>query len=241
MADSLSEQMLEAYDRSASRADRFRKLHGSDDVFTNVDQFELEVRRRFLLGVHHAFSKEIIAWMTRNVGAQQRIADALGLKDRTSISKMLRSGTMDGVRVTAALYQFGHIITLPTRERAALHGFSHATSFIKAQVLHDDSIEGSMTPQEFSDLVGMLADEEWDDAIRDPNPATAREVAVRIIDEREIPADGPQTRRSKRLRPEQCVMMLKDVHETWGDYGAVALCSIPDCIPTVESSREATL
>src|ERR1041384_7123428 len=237
MANLLSGQMLAAYDRSSLRAGRIRKRFESEPSFADVDQFELEVRNQFLVGVHSAFSKEMVMFLRRNVGAQQRIADLLGLKDRTSISKMLRSGTMDGIRITAALYQFGHLITLPTRELAALHGFARATSFIKAQVYQDDSIAGSMAPQEFSDLIGVLASDEWDDALRDPDPEVARAVAIRIVDERKISTGGQSARAN--YRPEQCVMMLKDVHETWGDYGVLALCSIPDCIPLGESGTEA--
>src|ERR1051326_1674563 len=140
MAGSLSREMLAAYDRSGARAKRIRQAHEDEPTFKDHDSFELKVRNRFLEGVHSAFSEEIIASLKRDLGTQQQIADALGLKDRTSISQMIRSGTMDGIRITAAFYQFSHILTLPSRERAALYGFARATSYIKAEVYQDSSI-----------------------------------------------------------------------------------------------------
>jgi len=240
MTNSLGAQMLVAYDRNKARAERIRSLHNKLSVMTDCEQFELELRNRFLLGVHRAFAKEMIAWLRRNVGAQQRIADALGLKDRTSISKMLRSGTMDGIRITATLYQFGHIVTMPSRDRAALHGFAQATSYVKAKVYEDDSIEGSMTSQDFADLIALLTNDEWYAALRDPNPAVARVVAVKIISETEILNDQHRTTRTA-YRPEQCVMMLRHLQEAWADYAVIALDSIPDCIPVEESNTDARL
>lgn len=231
--------MLVAYDKSNSKADRILKRHQVSSAFSDIENFEFLVRNQFLLGVHTAFSQEILSFLRGEVGPQQVIADILALKDRSSISQMLRSGTMDGIRLTAALYLFRHIITLPTQERAALHGFARATSFIKAQLHQDESIEGSMSPQEFSFLVGMLASDEWDDAIRDPDPSAARSIAVKIVDEREISIVNSE--RPRKLRPEQCVLMLQDIHETWGDCGVLALYIIPDCIPTNNSDREVTL
>lgn len=237
MARPVSAQMLAAYSRTSARANQIRER--DQDPFSDIDNFEFDVRNQFLLGVHSAFSKDIIAWLRRNVGNQQQIADALGLKDRTSISKMLRSGTMDGIRITAALNQYGSKIPLPSPERAALSGFARATSYVKAKIYQDDSIEDSMTPQEFSDLLGMLASDDWDDAIKDPNPIAAREVAVRIIRATETIIEDQPTR--IKLRPEQCVMILQDVHESWGDFGVVTLCAIPDCIPDSDSRTEARL
>src|SRR5258708_2154220 len=140
MASSISAQMLAAYGRTRPWGDQVRKLHEKDPAFRDIDSLQFDARNRFLIGVHNALSKEIIDWLKQNVGAQQLIADALGLKDRTSISKMLRSGTMDGVRITAAVYQYGLSITRQTRERAAFSGFARATSFIKARVYKTDSI-----------------------------------------------------------------------------------------------------
>jgi len=237
MTTSPSGQMLVAYDNSRSRVVQIQRKCRNDAAFNDIEMFELQVRHRFLLGVHASFSDDILDSLGRDLGGQQQIAEALGLKDRTSISKMRRHGTMDGVRITAALHQFGHIITLPTRERAALHGFARATSYIKAQVHHDDSIEGSMSAQQFSNLVGVLASDEWDSAIRDTQPAVARAVAVRIVEERQIATD----RRTDEYRPEQCVLMLKELQDTWGNYGALAWCSIPDCIPTDDPGTEAVL
>lgn len=239
MTSSLSGQMLVAYDKSRSRIGQIQKMHRYGAAFSDIDAFELQVRKRFLLGVHAVFSQDILDSLGPHLGGQQQIAAALGLKDRTSISQMRRSGTMDGVRLTAALHQFRHIITLPTRERASLHGFARATSYIKAQVHRDDSIEGTLSAQEFSNLVGVLASDEWDAAIRDSEPTRARAVAVRIVEERQIVMNA-RGEAAKR-RPEQCVLMLTELQDCWGDCAALALCSIPDCIPIDDSGTETTL
>src|SRR5829696_4925146 len=105
MNSSLSGQMLVAYDKSRSRVAKIQERYATTQpVFRDVEVFGLRVRNRFLLGVHSAYSKKILECLKHNLGAQQVIAEALGLKDRTSISQMLRSGTMDGIRITAALH-----------------------------------------------------------------------------------------------------------------------------------------
>jgi hypothetical protein len=191
------------------------------------------------MGVHTAFSEEILASLGRDLGTQQQIADALGLKDRTSISKMHSSGTMEGVRLTAALYQFEIPITPRIRQLATLQGFAHATSYIKAQIDEDNSIEGTMTAQEFSYLVGMLASDEWDEALTHPDPTVARNVAITIVDERNIDAAPPVV--SSSHRAEQYVLMFRELYEMWAESGLIALCVIPQCIPTEDLGAEVTL
>jgi transcriptional regulator with XRE-family HTH domain len=240
MASSLSAEMLSAHKKSSTRADKILERYQKDSTFVDLESFEFSVRQRFLLGVHTAFLEDILSPLSNELGLdQQEIADALGLKDRSSISQMLRSGKIDGIRITAALYQFRHVITLPTQERAALYGYARATSYIKAQALQDDSIEGSMKPQEFSYLMGALASDEWDEAIRSLDPAVARRVAVKIIDERKMKT--VHAAKPCNLRPEQCVLMLQDIHGTWADYAVLALYIIPDYIPTNDSEAEVTL
>lgn len=237
MTSSLTTHMLTAYDNYSSRADRVLKCYVNDVILDKLDDFFLIVKKRFFLGVHNAFLEAILQSLARELKTQQRIAEALGLKDRSSISQMIRSGSIDGIRVTAALHQYPHLVKdLPTRELAALFGFARATSFIKAQAYNDISIEGSMSPQDFSYLVGILASNEWESAVRNPDPRVVRKIATQIIQEREI-ISAPSTTNNKR-RPEQYVLMLQDLRVTWADFAIIALWAIPDCIPETDMSGE---
>jgi|GEM_PF-5484122 len=230
---SLSSQMAAAYDIHQDRADTLRQAHHVLVASDNLDDFLLHIQNRFFLGVHEAFQESILGALSRELGTQQRIAEVLGLKDRSSISQMIRSGTMDGIRVTAALYQYPEI-PLPSRERAALFGFARATSFIKSVAYEDRQLEGSMKAQDFAYLVGVLAHEEWDVAIRDADPTKARQLAQHIVSERTIACF--ESRRKEATRPESLVLMLQELQFAWADFAVLALWAIPECMP---ESREA--
>jgi biotin operon repressor len=239
---SLGDQMLTAYEKQRARGNMLMQQYEGEVAEGDLDDFVLVVRDRFLHGVHTAFLDEILRALKEELVTQQQMAEALGLGHRTNISKIIKSGTMSGVRLTAALNQYREIIHTPSREVCALYGFSRATSYIKAQAFDDAGIEGSMSPQDFSYLVGALASSEWDAAIRAPKPSEGRRVAAQIISERTIAAVGlaPKRRSRRRLRPEQYVLMLQELWMKWGDFAVIALWAIPDCIPEVKSG-EATL
>lgn len=237
MRTSLATHMLTAYDNHYLRADHVLRNYINRSELGDLDNFLLIVKNRFFLGVHGAFLDAILDALTKELKTQQRIADALGLKDRTSISQMTRSGSIDGLRVTTALYQYPNLIeTLPTRERAALFGFARATSFIKAQAYKDESIEGSMSPQDFSYLVGVLATRDWESALRNPDPHVVRRIATQIVQERGITTI--RSTNSDRRRPEQYVLMLQELWVNWADFAVIALWAIPECIPMVEIGSE---
>lgn len=239
MVSDVSAQMLAAHRRATSLARDVQRHHQTHPAFIDIDEFQHELKNEFFKGVHASFSIDLVKWLRANVGFQQQIADSLGLKDRTSVSQMLRAGKIDGTRITAIAYQYGLSITIAARGKAAYAGFARATSIVKAKLYPNDEIVRTMSSQDFADLTGVFASDEWEDAIRSHDPAVARAVAVKIIDESELGESGKN--RSRRYRAEQCVMLLKDVEDTWGDSGAVTLCLLSDCIPTFDSGREAIL
>jgi hypothetical protein len=233
LGSSLGSQMLSAHERQRSRAQLFMRGFVGD-----LDDFLYKVQKRFLDGVHNAYVDAVLPALSGELGTQQEMAEALGLKDRTSISQMKRSHSMDGVRLTAALHQYRELIEFPSRELAALYGFARATSYIKALAVGEASIEGTMSPQDFALLTGVLASLEWEEAVRHPELDRARRLAAQIYCERAIDAGGPQPKR--RMRPEECVLLLQQLQLRWGDSAAVALWSIPDRIP-VAKRGEVTL
>jgi hypothetical protein len=230
MESSLSTQLLTVHENHCLQIDSLLRNYTFDIALNETDDFLLVVRNRFFWGVHSAFQESILQVLSAELGPQQEIAEALGLKDRTSISKMIKSGTMDGTRITAAFYLYPDLLKkLPTRERAALYGFARATSFIKALVYDDMTIEGAMKPQDFSYLVGVLASSEWNRAILDPNHDVVRKLAKQIILERTISTVEPVL--DARNREEQCVLKLQELKLAWGDFAVIALWAIPECIP----------
>jgi len=239
VSSSLSAQMITAYDHHWSKRDLLLGEYSSTLNPDDLDEFQSLVRERFYKGVHTAYAEAILLSLSTKLRTQQQIAEALGLKDRTSISQMLRSGTIHGVRLTAALYQYPDLITPPTRDVAALFGFARSTSYIKALVLDDKRIEGSMSPQDFSYLVGVLASDVWKAAICDRDPDTARRLSAEIVRERTIVTPRPPNK--GRRRSEQYVLMLQQIVFDWADFGVLALCAIPDCIPEDNTNKEAAV
>jgi hypothetical protein len=230
--------MLIAYDNHNGRARTVLNSYLDETGLGDIDDFLFLIKRKFLLGVHSVFLDAILAALTKKHGTQQAIAEALGLKDRTSISQMIRSGSIDGLRITTAFYHCPNLIAdLPSREQAALHGFARATSFIKARSLSDPSIEGSMTAQDVSLLVGVLASPDWEPALRNPDPCSVRQIAVQIVEERN-PLPNHSLMKAK-YRPEQYVLMLQDLSLKWSDFFVVALWAIPECIPGADTEIEA--
>ena len=229
--ETLPTQMIAAHKISRDRAPVLLDQHGISISRNEIDNFMLHVQQKFFLGVHHAYQDAILRGLQTKLGAQQDIAEALGLRDRSSISQMLRSGKMDGIRITAALYQVPEI-ELPTQERAALSGFARAASYVKALALKDKNIEGSLTAQDFSYLVGILANYNWDQATRAEDSTLAHDLAATIIKERTITTF--EEIRNNNHRPEQLVLKLQALRIGWGDFAVITLWAIPECIPTSE-------
>jgi hypothetical protein len=230
MGSSLSTQLLTVHDHHRAQVEGLLRTHALTSVLNKTDEFFLVVRKQFLLGVHTAFQESILRALREELGTQQEIAEALGLKDRTSISKMVKLGTMDGIRITAAAYLYPDVLTkLPSRERAALYGFARATSFIRALAYDDMPIDGEIKPQEFAYLVGVLASPEWNSAGSNPDPSIVRKLAKQIILERTISTDVPVF--DARNREEQYVLKLQTLKAVWADFVVIALWAIPECIP----------
>jgi hypothetical protein len=193
-----------------------------------VEDFQFGVLKSFNQGVHEAYKKVIQRTLKQKLGSQQSIAEALGLKDRSSISKMLHSNTMEGIRITTALHICPEM-QLPSSETAALYGFARATSHVKAVAWREPSLVGAMKPQNFADLLGLLANDQWDAAIRDPDLGKARMLAQQIAAERTIARGGAVHKDGRRQ--EQLVLMFQNLWWSWSEFAILALWAIPECIP----------
>lgn len=224
MISSLRDCLLTAQEQFRSRARSvLQRCIPREELEEN---FYLAVKNEFLSGVHTAYVKEIVRRLGKLMPTQQEQADALGLKDRTSISKMNSSGTIDGVRLTAILCLYPDLITHQAiRKRATLHGFARATSFIKAQANHKATIKETMSPQDFSYVAGVLASSEWALALRSPDPRVAREVAARIVRQWSL------TLEATSRQGDQNVQMLRGLYEDWAEFVVATLWVIPECIP----------
>ena len=232
----LTAQMYDAYDKHRPRAESIGRQYALYLNSDDLDDFNLEVQNSFLHGVNNATLMAVHQALTEKKLKQQQIADLLGLKDRSSISKMLKSGLIDGIRLTAALYRLPELKDiLPTQQQAALHGFAWAAAFIKARVRRNPKIEGTMLPQDASYVIGMLADAEWGSAARDDDLGVLRRIAARIVQERAIRENTPAT--TDNRRPEQYVLMLQGLWVEWADFMVLALWAIPEYIPADEGER----
>jgi hypothetical protein len=234
--------MLALYDKYSAPASLRLELYkacGLGPETYAAPSFEKLVRHRFLLGVHAASQEVIMAELAEECDTQQEMADALGLDDRSNIPHMKKSGKIDGIRFTTALFRFpGLLKKLPPPELAALHGFARATSYLKALGRNDPSIEGTMTPQDFSYLIGVLSEPGWDAAARSTNLLAARELATQIILDKTI-RDISQSPHSTES-PEQLVKMLQGLRNRWGPFAVLALLIISDDIPADEAHGEVT-
>lgn len=220
--------MSTAYDSHRHEADMLLMRYQIVHKRGAVEDFQFGVLKSFHRGVHEAYKKVLLNALKRKLCTQQDMAEALGLKDRSSISKMLHSETMDGIRITTALHLCPGV-QLPSRHTAALFGFARATSHVKAVAYREPSLEGTMKPQSFSYLMGLLASSQWDAAIRDADLEKARSLAQQIVTERTMARGGAV--RKDRSRPEQLVLMLQDLWLSWSEFAILALWAIPECIP----------
>ncbi len=224
----LSSQMQTAYRAHSDQAPGLLKHYRIVPCKYEIDDLECKVQQSFYEGVHEAYQCHILNTLSKDHPKQQDLANSLGLKNRSSISQMKRSKRIDAVRLTAALYN-NPKITLPSQERAALFGFARATSYVKSIALGDPAIEGSMEPQDFSYLTGLLASDQWDSVVQDHDLIKARILAERIVSERTI--SGARLIRKDHIQPEQLVFMLQAVWSSWANFGILSLSVIPELIP----------
>jgi len=224
----LSSQMQTAYRAHSEQAHSLLKHYRIVPSRYDIDDLECTVQQIFYEGVHEGFLSHILDRLSKDHPKQQDIANSLGLKNRSSISQMKRSKRIDAVRLTAALYN-NPTITLPTQERLALFGFAKATSYLKGLAFGDPTLEGSLGPQHFSYLTGLLASDQWDSAVRDSDLSNARMLAVQIVSERTI-SDAGQVQKGD-IEPEQLVFMLQALWVSWADFGILSLSIIPELIP----------
>src|ERR1700755_1497972 len=235
----LSQHMYNAYARQRSRGEGLLREYSGARDDAELDAFYDLVRDHFNSGVHAAIVHAIVRALIDKYGNQQAAAEALGLRHRTSITKMLRSETIEGKRLTCALNICRNYIEQPSPELCTLYGFSRATAYVKARTLRDANIEKKMTPQEFSLTLGILESDEWDSALRSRDPEEARRVAEKLVRERAIEVQWPRPPKRGRppLRREQCVIALRRISDEWSPYAVVALTAIPDCIPEDEEGE----
>src|SRR5262249_29924887 len=195
---------------------RFKPLlqrYNIDPYSGDFDGFLLAVKNQFFIGVHAAYQELTLQLLYEKYHTRQNIAEALGLKNGTSISHISRSGTMDGVRFTAALFLLQGDIMLPTQVYAALSGFARAASFVKTSAYGDKPNILVIHPQEFSYLISILASKNWDSAYHNPSMAPLRELAWQIVNEERLPT--LRTVFSEGLRAEQCVLKLVELKQGW--------------------------
>jgi hypothetical protein len=197
----------------------------------DIDDFQSEIQVSFLKGILEALQLTVESNMAERFGTQQEMAEVLGLKNHSSISHMNRSGSINGLRLAAALYAYPNQ-PLPPPELSALFGFARATSHVKAVALQDTSFERALKGQEFSYLVGLLAHSDWESAVCDPDEEKARVVAEQIIKERAIPLLQPS--RKKKASREGGAIMLQTLWANWVDFAVITLCNIPERIPDLE-------
>ncbi len=227
----LSSQMTVAYRAHQNQKRGLLRRYKNLPRGPNFEDFQLGIENSFLEGVHEAYQLGIVSNLVDKFGGQQEAAETMGLRHRTSISQMNRSGSINGVRITAALYAYPDQ-PLPPPEVAALFGFARATSHIKAVAYKDSSFERALTAQLFSCLVGLLAHSEWEQATSDRDEEKARILAEQIIKESAIPLWRP-TRKEKGRR-EGHVLMLQNLWRNWAPFGILALCAIPERVPGFE-------
>ena len=225
---SLSSQMQTAHlvhsDQMAGLLRHYRIVPFKYDI----DDLAYRVQQSFYEGVHEAYQHDILNTLSKGHPKQQDLADSLGLKNRSSISKMKRSKRIEAVRLTAVLYN-NPTMPLPSQERAALFGFARSTSYVKSIARQDPTIEGSMGPQDFSYLTGLLARDQWDSSLLDRDLSKARILAEQIVGELTISDAGPI--RKDNIKPEHLVFMLDDIWSSWADFGILSLSVIPELIP----------
>jgi hypothetical protein len=227
----LSSQLTAAYrgfeNQRRGLLRRYEKLSRDPDF----DDFLSEVEQSFLDGVHEAYEVRIVSNLVDKSGGQQEAAEALGLRNRSSISQMIRSGSINGVRLTAALYAYPNQL-LPSREEATLFGLARATSHVKAVASKDVTFERKLKAQQFSYLLGLLTHPEWERAIRDRDEERARFLAEQIVEESVIAFS--MAARRERNRREGRVLMLQNLWVHWADFGIITLCSLRDRIRDLE-------
>ena len=79
-------------------------------------------------------------------------------------------------------------------------------------------------------MIGILAANDWDAAVRDlNNPNTARQLAAKIISERSVLLFDEMKNQSRR--PEQVVMQLQQLRIGWADFAIITMWAIPELIP----------
>jgi hypothetical protein len=230
MGASLYAEMLTAHENCSPHVDLLLEHYGLHSDQDGVDEILAVMRGHYYLGVNRANKDAILQFLIEKLGTQQKIAEALGLKDRSSVSKMISSWTIESIRMTAAIHLYPDLIgKLPTRELAMLYGFAQATAYIKSLAYGEESIEGTMTPQDFSYLLGVLAHADWDKIIVDRKYELIRKLAKQIIIERTI--STAESLSNKNIREEQYVLKLQGLMCAWADFAMIALWAIPECIP----------
>src|SRR4029079_12794426 len=226
-----SRQLITVYLAHRNKSDGLVRRYENLPPALDIDDFQSEIQMSFLEGVHEAFQLRVVSNMVEKFGTQQEAAEVMGLKNHSSISHMNGSGSIDGLRLTAALYAYPNQ-PLPPREVSALFGFARATSHVKAVALQDPSFERALKAQEFSYLVGLLAHPHWESAVSDRDEERARVVAEQIIKERAIPLLQPS--REKKDSREGRAIMLQKLWVNWADFAVITLCNIPERIPDSE-------
>jgi len=147
------------------------------------DDVELQTRRAFVRGVNAAYHEAAFRFLKSRGLSQQQIADELGKKDRTSISKSMKSKRIDGETLTWLMTQYPDF-RLPSRPRAFAYGYASAVTYFRTRCEQDCGAgDDRLQPEQFECLLGLFSSADWLKASVERRAQRKREVEEQVFAE----------------------------------------------------------
>jgi hypothetical protein len=186
------------------------------------DEIEFDVKRAFICGVNSAYCEAALRFLNGRYKSQQDIADELGKRDRTSISKMESSKRIDGNTLSWMLTRFADF-RIPSKSHALVVGYAAAISILRELCGQwDGHPDEALSGEQFECLLRLFSNADWLQASVARNRERKTEVEERVL---------RQLKRGwNRPFPVRNVHGLRQIVQEWARYFLICI----DMIPTLE-------
>jgi hypothetical protein len=150
----------------------------SDDA---RETFSRSVKRKFMEGIHRAFADKALAFLVDTFGTDAKIAEALGLKDRTSISHMRKNRRIEGSILTFIIREFR--LAMPSDDVCDKSGYVAAVPYVRKAQRRGDSDGDEFDLEYLECLLRVLSNKSWREAQRSKNANRCENIGISILDE----------------------------------------------------------
>ena len=214
------------WELAADVLDRFRfsvnlirgRIPPIRDEYDLDDKSDCRIRHAWMAGYTMAINAEVHQFLKREYGSQERIAEFLGLENRSTVSKNRTRQTLTSEQIWTLLKVHPEVMEIldseEVEERAVVEGYLESVSWTRKHEMKDSSCQRCLTHEEYECLNQVLSSQKWVHARRTGDDGLLEEAGMSMLEQVHEEIEG-----------ERQVYTVEDINRLIDDWGrAFCLC-----------------